>query len=632
MKQIIFFFIVTLNLMTSYSQGVGIGTTMPLARLHVTDSNVVFSATGDVPGTPGNPPLQGVGRRMMWYPDKAAFRVGRVSFTQWDKDNIGVYSFASGNNTTAMGIISTAMGNITTASGFTSTAMGFSTTASGSNSTAMGSSTTASGSNSTAMGNSTTASGIVSTAMGDNTDASGIVSTAMGNSTTASGSASTAMGDNTDASGIFSTAMGRFTTARGFAGTVIGMFNNPILSTAQSSATTATPLFIIGNGNDGSSLSNAMVVLKNGNVGINNDIPMARLHVKDSSVVFSAAGSPAPIAGNPPLQGGGRRMMWYADKAAFRVGFVNGSAWDKDNIGIASFASGLNTTASESSSTAMGSNTNATGVGSTAMGNLTNATGFFSTTMGQQTISRGYAGTVIGIYNDPILSSPQSSVTSTSPLFIIGNGEDNNRSNAMVVLKSGNVGLGTDAPEEKLVINSGANTEIQLEAGGVDKGFVQLSGNNIRIGTYSTNATGNFVVRTNGNDQLVIFPSGNATLSGTLTQSSDARFKQNIEPISNSLNKLMQLKGYQYNWRPELKKDARLQIGLIAQNVEAVYPELVSNDANGMKSVAYQNLVPVMIEAIKDQQKQIDELKNNNTTLQVRLQRLEAILLKNTNN
>src|SRR6266404_369571 len=57
---------------------VGIGTSNPAARLHVADSSVLFSATGIVPGTPGNPPISGAGRRMMWYAGKAAFRVGYV--------------------------------------------------------------------------------------------------------------------------------------------------------------------------------------------------------------------------------------------------------------------------------------------------------------------------------------------------------------------------------------------------------------------------------------------------------------------------------------------------------------------------------------------------------------------------
>ena len=85
------------------AQNVGIGTTTPVARLHVADSSVVFSAAGLASTTPGNPPVSDAGRRMMWYADKAAFRAGFVSTTNWDKDSIGNYSVAFGFNTKAVG-------------------------------------------------------------------------------------------------------------------------------------------------------------------------------------------------------------------------------------------------------------------------------------------------------------------------------------------------------------------------------------------------------------------------------------------------------------------------------------------------------------------------------------------------
>ena len=76
----------------------------------------------------------------MWYADKAAFRVGYVDGTQWDKDSIGNYSFAAGYRNKNKGEGSIALGNSTSASGFVSTAMGLSTSASANYSTAMGSS------------------------------------------------------------------------------------------------------------------------------------------------------------------------------------------------------------------------------------------------------------------------------------------------------------------------------------------------------------------------------------------------------------------------------------------------------------------------------------------------------------
>ena len=187
---------------TTYAQtgNVGIGTTTPLARLHVTDSSVLFSAAGDIPTTPGNTPISGAGRRMLWYPDKAAFRVGYAAFDYWDKDNIGNYSLASGYYTLASGDKSTALGYVTKALGFASTALGNATFASGTSSFAIGTTTSAIGSFSTAMGYGTRAKGYFSTSLGENTQALGDTSTAMGFSTTASGNTSTAMGYNTIAS------------------------------------------------------------------------------------------------------------------------------------------------------------------------------------------------------------------------------------------------------------------------------------------------------------------------------------------------------------------------------------------------------------------------------------------------
>jgi hypothetical protein len=177
-----------------------------------------FALTGER-GT-GTIPIEGAGRRMMWYAGEAAFRAGTVSGDEWDAANVGAFSTAMGYGTTASGVASMAMGNGTTASGNASTAMGYWTTARGYASTAMGSSA-ASGDYSTAMG-SGTASSTSSTAMGGGTTARGYASTAMGGATTASSDYSTAMGHLTTASGRSSTAMGSETIASGTASTAMG--------------------------------------------------------------------------------------------------------------------------------------------------------------------------------------------------------------------------------------------------------------------------------------------------------------------------------------------------------------------------------------------------------------------------
>ncbi len=246
-----FFTIILLLLIKSIvAQNEGIGTITPFTRLHVADSSVLFSAVGLASPAPGNPPIQGSGRRMMWYADKAAFRAGYTAGNSWDKVNTGIYSFATGNNTTAFGTGSTAlgsgtsasgnysaaMGQNTTASGTASIAIGFNTNANGSFSMAIGQNTNAGGDISTAAGYGTIASGNVSTAMGDNTIASGLRSTAMGQNSTANGNystsmgqntiafgtVSTAMGGNTNANGNYSTSMGKYTDATGYGSTAIG--------------------------------------------------------------------------------------------------------------------------------------------------------------------------------------------------------------------------------------------------------------------------------------------------------------------------------------------------------------------------------------------------------------------------
>ncbi|MHB8853463.1 MAG: tail fiber domain-containing protein [Ignavibacteriaceae bacterium] len=144
---------------------VGVDTSTTLGSLTVNGNNGIIATGTFGSGTALN---LGAGTRMMWYPQKAAFRVGSVPGSQWDDSNIGEYSFASGAGTTASGFNATAMGDGTTASGTNSTGIGLFAHATGDNSIALGSETNASGTYSTAMGYYVTASGNYSIAMGSN--------------------------------------------------------------------------------------------------------------------------------------------------------------------------------------------------------------------------------------------------------------------------------------------------------------------------------------------------------------------------------------------------------------------------------------------------------------------------------
>lgn len=101
------------------------------------------------------------------------------------------------------------------------------------------------------------------------------------------------------------------------------------------------------------------------------------------------------------------------------------------------------------------------------------------------------------------------------------------------------------------------------------------------------------------------FDGTNLVCGGTVTASSDESLKENISPIENALGKVIDLRGVEFDY----KETGEHSIGLIAQEVEQVLPDLVHENGEGIKSVAYQNIVAVLIEAVKEQQIQIELLK-----------------------
>ena len=90
---------------------------------------------------------------------------------------------------------------------------------------------------------------------------------------------------------------------------------------------------------------------------------------------------------------------------------------------------------------------------------------------------------------------------------------------------------------------------------------------------------------------------------GDVEVQSDARLKSNIVSLGATLSKLLQIDCKYY----EMK--GRQKIGVLAQEIQEIFPELVSKDNNEMLAVNYQGLVPVLINAMKEQQSEIDELK-----------------------
>jgi hypothetical protein len=93
--------------------------------------------------------------------------------------------------------------------------------------------------------------------------------------------------------------------------------------------------------------------------------------------------------------------------------------------------------------------------------------------------------------------------------------------------------------------------------------------------------------------------------------SSDIRFKENIKPIENALEKISKISGNTYDWKAENKIEHGYEgndVGVIAQEIEEVLPQLVQTRDNGYKAVKYDKLVALLIEGIKEQQTQIHSL------------------------
>lgn len=121
---------------------------------------------------------------------------------------------------------------------------------------------------------------------------------------------------------------------------------------------------------------------------------------------------------------------------------------------------------------------------------------------------------------------------------------------------------------------------------------------------------------------------GSGCYTGSWTQCSDLRLKKNIKRIHNALDKVLNLQGFSYEWRkdefPSYNFEEGRKIGLIAQDVERVFPELVRTEIDGIKSVNYVNMTAVLVEAIKEQQNIIDEQKRTIENLNDKMESLES--------
>ena len=213
----------------------------------------------------------------------------------------------------------------------------------------------------------------------------------------------------------------------------------------------------------------------------------------------------------------------------------------------------------------------------------------------------------------------------------------------VAVLPSGNVGVGTNTPAYRFDVNGDALIEAQYKlmfnnakkyvgtCYGNDFGLVSKDSTWLRIGSgfgigfwgqagaESNNVPTNMFISQYGvgvgnNAQawngVSFFLQGNGWVNGTFAWSSDERLKKDIKPIEKALDKVLRLKGTSYEYRSEetagQKRSERRNLGFVAQQVGEVLPETVTQDNRGAYGIDYIAMIPLLVEAIKEQNKTIE--------------------------
>ena len=314
--------------------------------------------------------------------------------------------------------------------------------------------------------------------------------------------------------------------------------------------------------------------------------------------------------------------------------------WSVRATGNRAFASGHRTVASGSDAVAMGNWSYATGdstislgkenwaegASTVAIGFKNHAAGGGSVALGQENVSWGTTNFTSGYQN--VAGDTSAGVGTAGSATAMGyrtvaSGRSSmsaNKYTNAINQASTSLGLGTTADNFGMLavgVNNAAgigDTTIDPDNyGGYYYSDGQYTGSNpgvaFVVGNGDINSsTGD--AGSNPSNAFIVNYDGSATLAGDLTVNSDDRLKSNIESLGNTVSKLSLIDGKSYTMK---SNDQVEKIGLLAQEVQKAFPELVkqSGDEEGTLSVNYQGMIPVLINAIKEQQQQIEEIKNS---------------------
>ncbi|WP_353717308.1 tail fiber domain-containing protein [Dyadobacter sp. 676] len=312
----------------------------------------------------------------------------------------------------------------------------------------------------------------------------------------------------------------------------------------------------------------------------------------------------------------GNRLIWYPLKGAFRAGSSVNGKWEGSEMGEYSAAFGSDNSAKGLASIASGVGSSAAGSFSAAIGFDAFATGHTSTAFGFETQSNYKGSFVVGMFNAPQGSGGSNAPSADDAIFQVGNGTaGNNKSNAVSVLRNGNTGIKLDIDSPGYPLDVGGRIRTRHD-GATTSGIHFNNSQNVVDGFMGMKTDAQIGFWINNAWRFWIDNAGNGTLGGTLSQGSDRRLKRDITPLSASLGRLTGLNGYHYYWKDK-ERDQSLQTGLIAQDVEVLFPELVRTDEKGFKSLNYMGLIPHLIESVKELAKQNARLEAENASFKV---------------
>jgi hypothetical protein len=250
------------------------------------------------------------------------------------------------------------------------------------------------------------------------------------------------------------------------------------------------------------------------------------------------------------------------------------------------------------------SGTNNQGINASAMGHQTTAVGNISTAMGYYTIASGAYSTAMGYYTT---ASASRSTAMGSGTIASGN---NSTATGYFTTASGNKTTAMGA-------NTTASDYASLVIGQYNSSGSSVTNSATAYNTANTAfVIGNGVDSSNKSDAFKVMFNGDTTVGGDITISSDARLKSNIVSLGSTLSKLLLIDGKSY------EKDGKQRIGVLAQEIQEVFPELVTEDGNEMLAVNYQGLVPVLINALKEQDIIIKSQEERLTNIENQLAKL----------